>query len=176
MSKDRLLETIDEEVKEVNLLVKVTVRKTMPDEEAADRVRFFLESESNWVKKVESDLMEAKEADVERKKQKLESLIKQYINSLPKNYGQMLLEIPNVSEALGRLMERVHDTAYRLGRYKGKQAYHLMQFKDELDIIINDLGVVIVEKTIGNDGGNTIEKYNEVIRLLKEIREELKGK
>jgi len=183
----------EEEVKEVDVLVTVKVRKTISDEEAADRVRFFLESESDWVKEVKSKLYKEtfyvfpgtdigikvdeetgfgstiKEPDI------MEKIIKQYISSLPEYYGRTLSENETYLMAIERLIERVHKDAYLLGRFEGKQAYHLVQFKDELDIAINDLGVVILEMVVASPT-KTLEKYNEVVRLLKEIREELKDK
>jgi len=114
------------------------------------------------------------EDKISHKKYTAEDLIKQYLRRLPKNYGQMILETPSAKETIAELIAEVHSNAYLLGRYEGKQAYHLMQFKDELEIVMNDLGVVIMER-IGSGGADLLKKYDEVTRLIKEIREELKG-
>ena len=60
-------------------------------------------------------------------------------------------------------------------RFKDRQSQYLMKFEDELDIALNDLGVIVLETVIKTDDSKTLEKFNEVTKLLKEIREGLKG-
>ena len=59
-------------------------------------------------------------------------------------------------------------------RFKDRQSQYLMSFEGELDIALNDLGVVILEMVVKTEDSEILDKYTEVTKLLKEIREGLK--
>jgi len=82
-----------------------------------------------------------------------------------------------VDDHLNDIYYNVFMVAYKANkeeRFKNKQEDYLTKFEDLLDIALNDLGVVIFEMT-SEAKPNSIEKFLEVTRLLKEIREKLKG-
>jgi hypothetical protein len=97
MNKDEELKPVDddEDVKQVKVLVTVTVRKTLSGAEAADRVRFFLESESDWVKEVKSKLYEETEEYCDN--QEVEKLIRKRIKKSLDNMSPKDKDLPKVT-------------------------------------------------------------------------------